>query len=49
MRSSTLLLALCALLVPSLALVTQEQQPLQEVASGPIHTTDSWSWKDCGE
>ncbi|PPQ88662.1 hypothetical protein CVT25_010238 [Psilocybe cyanescens] len=47
MRPFSLLVACLSIASSSLALITEEQQPMQ-VANGPVHTTDSWDWENCG-
>ncbi|KAH9486859.1 Phosphatidylglycerol/phosphatidylinositol transfer protein [Psilocybe cubensis] len=47
MRLFFLSVASLSIVPLSLALVAADQQPLQAVG-GPVHTTDSWSWKNCG-
>ncbi|PPR00490.1 hypothetical protein CVT24_005550 [Panaeolus cyanescens] len=48
MRLSTALLSSLALLSGALALATPEQQPILTQLSPPVHTTEGWSYEDCG-
>ena len=48
MRTFSLLLASLGLAAGALALSTPPQQPLNSL-DGPVHTTDSWSYVDCGQ
>jgi len=47
MRPFYLAVAGLGLVARSMALSMPQQQPIQDVA-GPIHTTDGWTWTDCG-
>jgi len=48
MRPSSLLVASLGLAAGALALSTPSQQLLNSLDS-PVHTTDSWSYEDCGQ